>query len=630
MICVGNSSRILQTALVAIALQLAASACSERPHTRSPEPRRITPLRPRMTSAADTASARKWMATVESELLRLVVARERAYFVQTTYITDDTQIIASDAEVAVMAYVGKKVAEAHKMGLFKMKLPAALSRKLQLLRVYLDLPAPPSTAARKELASIAGTLTAIYGKGKHCKAVNGKELCRSLGKLSKVLATSRNYDDLLDAWLGWRTISPPMREKFRRYVELSNAGARTLGFKNLGDLWKSRYDMSPAAFEREVERLWKQVKPLYRDLHCYVRAKLSAKYGADKVPPRGVIPAHLLGNMWGQTWENIFELVAPSWMKSTVDLTAILKKKQVTTNGMVRYAEAFFTSLGMPTLPKTFWSRSLFVKPRDREVVCHASAWVIDFDRDVRLKQCIKIDGEDFGTLHHELGHIYYYLAYHKQAVLFRSGAHDGFHEGVGDTVALSVTPGYLKTIKLLPPSASADVGLGFLMKMALEKVAFLPFGKLIDKWRWDVFAGKITPKNYNASWWALRKRYQGIGAPVVRSERDFDPGAKFHVPANVPYTRYFLATILQFQFHRALCKAAGHTGPLHQCSIYGNKKAGQMVWKMLQMGQSRPWGDALRAVTPGRKMDATAILSYFKPLHQWLRKQNQGQTCGW
>jgi len=299
---------------------------------------------------------------------------------------------------------------------------------------------------------------------------------------------------------------------------------------------------------------------------------------------------------------------------------------------MVRYGEGFFTSLGFPPLPGTFWERSMLTKPADRDVVCHASAWHIDLDQDVRLKMCIDITAEDFNTVHHELGHNYYQLAYSHQPVLFRDGANDGFHEAIGDTIALSITPEYLVKLGLLDKAPDASGDLGLLLSKALEKVSFLPFGLMIDKWRWEVFSGEIPPDKYNQTWWDMRLKYQGVAPPVARSEADFDPGAKYHVAANVPYMRYFLADILQFQFHRSLAQAAGCPAgtPLHRCSIYGNAEAGKRLRAMLALGKSEPWPDALEAMTGQRQMDATAILDYFAPLKKWLDEQNKGHPVGW
>jgi peptidyl-dipeptidase A len=425
-----------------------------------------------------------------------------------------------------------------------------------------------------------------------------------------------------------------MRPEFARYVDLANQGARELGFADDGAMWRAKYDMPPDDFAKELDRLWEQVRPLYLSLHAYVRAKLREKYGADLVPADGPIPAHLLGNMWGQTWDNIYPLVAPPSADPGFDLTRILQTRKTDYKQMVHYGESFFTSLGFAPLPKTFWERSLFLKPRDRDVVCHASAWDVDAVNDVRLKMCIDITAEDFLTIHHELGHNFYQRAYDRQPFLFRDSANDGFHEAVGDTIALSVTPAYLVKIGLLDkapdtsPDTSKDIGL--LLRKALEKVAFLPFGLVIDQWRWKVFSGEIPPEKYNQTWWELRRKYQGIAPPAGRSEADFDAGAKYHVAANVPYMRYFLADILQFQFHRALAQIAGCREPLNRCSIYDNKEAGRRLNAMLAMGESRPWPEALAALTGQRAMDATAIRDYFAPLQAWLDEQNKGKPVGW
>ena len=389
--------------------------------------------------------------------------------------------------------------------------------------------------------------------------------------------------------------------------------------------------MPPEAFTIEARRLWDQVKPFYEQLHCHVRAKLSETYGEDKVPLDEPIPAHLLGNMWSQTWDNLYDIMEPYEGVASLDITAALKEQGYDELKMTQTAEAFFTSLGLPSLPDSFYQNSLIKKPRDRDVVCHASAWDMGNGDDPRIKQCVEITEEQFGTLHHELGHIYYYLMYKKMPAVFKGGAHDGFHEAIGDTIQLSMTPSYLKEKGLIDKvENSKQATINKQMKLALEKIAFLPFGKMIDEWRWKVFSGEISPEEYNAGWWALREEYQGIRPGVERSEADFDAGAKYHIPGNTPYTRYFLSFIMQFQFHKSLCQAAGHTGPLNECSIYGNKTAGKKLGAMLAMGQSKPWPDAMEAITGQREMDASAIIDYFAPLNAWLEEQNQNRQCGW
>jgi peptidyl-dipeptidase A len=576
------------------------------------------------TKPPTLAEARAFLDRAQSKLLELSVEDERADWVKSTFITYDSEILAAKADENQIAATMQLAKESTRFS--HLKMPADMARQFQLLRLSLTLAAPSDPKEAQELTQIASRMEGIYGSGKYCPA-DGQ--CLDLDQLSDILRTSTDPAKLLDAWRGWHTISPPIRPLFQKYVELGNKGARELGFADTGAMWRSKYDMPANAFPAEMDRLWEQVKPLYLSLHAYVRWKLREKYG-DLVPASGPIPAHLLGNMWAQEWENIYPLVAPKDADPGYDLTAILKGRGTQPLDMVKFGERFFTSLGFAPLPKTFWERSLFVKPRDRDVVCHASAWDIDYVDDVRIKFCMEVNSDDFSTIHHELGHNFYQRAYDQQPFLFRDSANDGFHEAIGDTIALSVTPEYLKKIGLLPtvPDSSKDIGL--LLYKALEKVAFLPFGLMIDKWRWQVFSGEVPPEKYNESWWKLRLQYQGVAPPVARSEADFDPGAKYHVPANMPYARYFLADILQFQFHRALSKAAGCTDALNRCSIYESKTAGDRLNTMLAMGASQPWPKALGALTGQEQMDATAILDYFAPLKKWLDEQNRGKPLGW
>jgi len=579
-------------------------------------------------AAPTAAEAKRFLEEAEKQLLGLLVESGRADWVKSTYITGDTEALAAAANQRLIALNMQLAKQSRRFD--GMTLPAEMARKMKLLKLSLTLAAPSDPEQSAELTRIAAAMEGAYGKGKYCPpGAAGPPECLDLEQITRIMAASHDPQQLLDVWRGWHAVGRPMRPQYQRFVELANKGARELGFADTGAMWRAKYDMPPDDFAHEVDRLWEQVKPLYVSLHAYVRWKLREKYGA-LVPERGPVPAHLLGNMWAQSWENIYPLVAPADANPDYDLTSILKARGFDARRMVQSGERFFTSLGFAPLPATFWERSMFVKPRDREVVCHASAWDIDYVDDVRVKMCIDITSEDFVTIHHELGHNFYQRAYNKQPLLFRDGANDGFHEAVGDTIALSITPEYLVRTGLLEKAPDASKDIGLLLARALDKVAFLPFGLVIDQWRWKVFSGQTPPEQYNQAWWRLREKYQGVAAPGARSEADFDPGAKYHVPANVPYTRYFLAAILQFQFHRALAEAAGCHEPLHRCSIYGNREAGRRLIAMLQMGQSRPWPEALEALTGRREMDATAIVDYFAPLKKWLDEQNRGKPVGW
>lgn len=606
----GNASNRLFLLALLVPLQ----ACDS---SRQPEHARATP--------SPEPTVEEFIVRAEVELADQDLNINHASWLASTYINEDSQFVEARA---AKEYTLKSVEFASKVKQWDdVELDPNTRRKLDQLRGGIVFPSPNDETQAQELANIGSRMQAIYGEGKYCKPGGD---CMDLLQLSDILAESRDPDALKDAWIGWRTVSPPMREMYARQVSIANAGARDLGFENLSEMWRSRYDMSPDQFAEDVDAQWEKVKPLYEALHCHVRARLNAFYGDEVVPPTGKIPAHLLGNMWAQNWTNIYPLVKPEEPMQPLNITGLIEAKGLSELDMVHIGENFFSSLGFDPLPDTFWERSQFTKPRDREVVCHASAWDLDGQDDLRIKMCIQKNTEDFYTVHHELGHNYYQRAYKQQPFLFRNSANDGFHEALGDTIALSITPSYLMQIGMLDKEPPESEDLAMLLELALDKVAFLPFGLLVDKWRWQVFNGEITEADYNKGWWALREKYQGLAAPVTRTEADFDPGAKFHIPGNTPYARYFLAFIQQFQFHRALCATAGYQGPLHRCSIYGSAEAGEKLRAMMTMGSSRPWQDAMEAVTGQRELDASALMDYFAPVKAWLDEQNKDRQCGW
>ena len=568
----------------------------------------------------------RFLADAEARLRDLSIECQTAEWVYSTYLTPDTETLSTKANMRLIATTVELAKRS--TSLVAQGGSAEEARKLRLLRLTLPLIAPSDPAESEELARRVASMQGTYAKGRH--TLRGTSEPLDLQSLSHVLEESRDPARLEDAWTGWHRVGRSVRPDFERYVELANRGARELGFADTGAMWRSKYDMDPHDFAHEVDRLWREVEPLYRALHAYVRARLVKFYGPERVDPKGPIPAHLLGNMWAQSWEGIYPLLAPPSSDPGLDLTQRLLERKVTPIDMVRYAERFFSSLGFDPLPPSFWERSMFVRPRDREVVCHASAWDLDGANDLRIKMCIEVTGEDFRVIHHELGHNYYQRAYAAQPFLFQDSAHDGFHEAVGDTIALSVTPSYLARIGLLDSAPDAEGEIGPLLHRALEKISFLPFGLLVDRWRWEVFSGAVSPAEYNSAWWEMRERLQGIAPPAPREAEEFDPGAKYHVSANVPYMRYFLAHILQFQFHRALVRSTAEAGPVHRASIYGSEEAGRRLRSMLEMGQRHEWPDALEALTGERKMEGGSLREYFRPLERWLEQENRGVPIGW
>ena len=564
---------------------------------------------------------------LDKNLRELWVKQSFAEWEKCTDVSDTTEAKAAAASEKTMRHLTMAINDSMQFNPIMEQLDPDTSRQLQLLRLA-GMPAPDDATKAQHLATVTTRMDSLYRKGKFCKSEND---CQELEALEKIMNESHDPQQLLKAWKAWHSVGKDIKPLYEKFVSFANEGAQGIGFADIGSMWRSGYDMSPDSFENEVERLWNEVKPLYDELQCYTRNRLEKKYSGKVDFPDRTIPAHLLGNMWAQSWNNIFSDIEPFKGQVSPDITPALVKQNYSPKKMVRLAESFFTSIGMDPLPDTFWQRSIFTKPKDRKVVCQASAWDMTFNDDIRIKMCININQEDLTTIHHELGHSYYFHYYHQLPVLYQSGAHDGFHEAIGDAIALSITPSYLKNVGLLKKvQHNSKALINQQMFLALDKIAFLPWGLLVDKWRWDVFSGKVPPEQYNDHWWFLRKKYQGITPPTQRSDDDFDPGAKYHIPANVPYTRYFLSFVLQFQFHEALCKATGHTGPLHKCSIYGNKVAGAKLIEMLKMGASKPWPDALEAITGSRQMTGTSLVQYFEPLSKWLKEHNSGQTCGW
>jgi len=585
---------------------------------------------PARAQAADTPeTARDFTRAAEARFNQLLVEDAQASWVYQTYITPDTEALAARSSSALTQF---NVETAKRAAAFAdlPGLDSDTARKLSRMRTLIVTPAPTRPGAADEAARLQTRLQGIYGKGQG--TLRGNPVSGS--DIEALMGSSRDPAELKQMWISWHdNVGAPMKDDYARMVGLSNEGAQELGYADTGALWRSNYDMDPEDFARLTEKLWQEVKPLYEELHCYTRSKLNERYGSDVQPAGGPIRADLLGNMWAQEWGNIYDIVAPPGAGDLgYDLGALLAAGNYDALKMVRAGENFFSSLGFEKLPASFWERSEFVKPRDREVVCHASAWDLDNVDDLRIKMCIKVNSDDFTTIHHELGHNYYQRAYNRQPAYYLDGANDGFHEAIGDMVALSITPEYLVQIGLLDraqvPGADKDTGL--LLRQAMDKVAFLPFGLLIDRWRWKVFSGEIAPDTYQQAWTDMRRQYQGIVPPAQRPAGAFDPGAKYHISAVVPYTRYFLARLLQFQFFEAACRQAGWKGPLHRCSFYGNRKVGEKLGAMLEMGASRPWPDALEAFTGSREMSGKPMLRYFAPLAKWLREQNRGMTCGW
>ena len=572
----------------------------------------------------------EFLANVELENKKDGPVIYSASWISSNFITYDSQKVIADYGTK---YTLKSLERSRQAASFdRLNTSKENRRMLNILKSSFVMPPPLDEMLASELSEITTNLEAMYGSGEHCFD-NGE--CYDLEAFESIIDNSRDPKELLRAWEGWHEIGKPMKPMYMRMVEIGNQGSVDLGYEGLSDLWFSKYDMPADDFLDDTDRVWNDVKPLYEALHCHVRAKLNEHYGDEVISKTGPLPVHMLGNMWGQSWSNIFDLVYEEKPDSKyIDVTKIIKEKSLSEIEMVEYAEDFFISMGFKPLPETFWERSLFVKPRDRSVVCHASAWNLDpANNDLRIKMCIEKNEEDFITIHHELGHIFYYQAYNHIPTVFQAGANDGFHEAFGDLLTLSITPDYLVDIGFISKDDAEEAKrdpIALLMKQALDGVVIIPWALMLDKWRSGVFNGEIDERNLNSSWWSLREEYQGINSSYPRSENYFDPGAKYHIPGNTPYTRYYLASIMQYQFHEALCNLIDYDGYLHECSIYGNKEAGDKIITTMAMGQSLPWQDAFENLTGSRQLSGKSILNYYAPLKKWLDEENKNRTCGW
>ena len=590
----------------------------------------VTSCVPSSEQTLSNQDLEEFLANVELENKKDGPVIYSASWISSNFITYDSQkVIADYGTKSTLKSLERSREAASFDGLDTSK---ENQRMLNILKSSFVMPPPLDEELASELSEITTSLEAMYGSGEYC--FDGEE-CYDLEAFESIIDNSRDPKELLRAWEGWHEIGKPMKPMYMRMVDIGNQGSVDLGYEGLSDLWFSKYDMPAEDFLDDTDRVWSEVKPLYDALHCHVRAKLNEHYGDEVISKTGPLPVHMLGNMWGQSWSNIYDLVYEEKPDSKyIDVTKIINEKSLSEIEMVEYAEDFFISMGFKPLPKTFWERSLFVKPRDRSVVCHASAWNLDpANNDLRIKMCIEKNEEDFITIHHELGHIFYYQAYNHIPTVFQAGANDGFHEAFGDLLTLSITPDYLVDIGFISEDDAEEAKqdpIGLLMKQALDGVVIVPWALMLDKWRSGVFDGEIDESNLNSSWWSLREEYQGINTSYERSENYFDPGAKYHIPGNTPYTRYYLASIMQYQFHEALCNLIDYDGYLHECSIYGNKEAGDRIISTMAMGQSLPWQDAFENLTGSRQLSGKSIMNYYAPLKEWLDEENKNRTCGW
>ncbi|NXX07699.1 ACE2 enzyme, partial [Larus smithsonianus] len=556
-----------------------------------------------------------------------------------TNITDETAQKMAEADAKWSAFYDEASRNASSFPLTSIQDP--LTRlQIQALQDRGSSVLSPEKYSR--LSTVLNTMSTIYSTGTVCKINNPSECLVLEPGLDVIMANSTDYHERLWAWEGWRAgVGRMMRPLYEEYVELKNEVAKLNSYSDYGDYWRANYEADyPEAYKysrdqliEDVEKTFEQIKPLYEQLHAYVRHRLEQVYGPKFISSTGCLPAHLLGDMWGRFWTNLYDLTVPYPAQPNIDVTSAMSEKKWDAIKIFKAAEAFFTSIGLYKMTDDFWNKSMLTEPTDgRKVVCHPTAWDLG-QNDYRIKMCTKVTMDDFLTAHHEMGHIEYDMAYSTQPFLLRGGANEGFHEAVGEIMSLSAaTPQHLKSLDLLEPTFQEDeeTEINFLLKQALTIVGTMPFTYMLEKWRWMVFRGEITKQEWTKRWWEMKREIVGVVEPVPHDETYCDPAVLFHVANDYSFIRYYTRTIYQFQFQEALCKAANHTGPLHTCDITNSTAAGQNLRELLELGRSKPWTQALESVTGEKYMNAAPLLHYFEPLYKWLQKNNSGRYIGW
>uniref|UniRef100_UPI0039BD93C6 Angiotensin-converting enzyme 2 n=1 Tax=Homo sapiens TaxID=9606 RepID=UPI0039BD93C6 len=516
-----------------------------------------------------------------------------------------------------------------------------LTVKLQLQALQQNGSSVLSEDKSKRLNTILNTMSTIYSTGKVCNPDNPQECLLLEPGLNEIMANSLDYNERLWAWESWRSeVGKQLRPLYEEYVVLKNEMARANHYEDYGDYWRGDYevngvdgyDYSRGQLIEDVEHTFEEIKPLYEHLHAYVRAKLMNAY-PSYISPIGCLPAHLLGDMWGRFWTNLYSLTVPFGQKPNIDVTDAMVDQAWDAQRIFKEAEKFFVSVGLPNMTQGFWENSMLTDPGNvQKAVCHPTAWDLG-KGDFRILMCTKVTMDDFLTAHHEMGHIQYDMAYAAQPFLLRNGANEGFHEAVGEIMSLSAaTPKHLKSIGLLSPDFQEDneTEINFLLKQALTIVGTLPFTYMLEKWRWMVFKGEIPKDQWMKKWWEMKREIVGVVEPVPHDETYCDPASLFHVSNDYSFIRYYTRTLYQFQFQEALCQAAKHEGPLHKCDISNSTEAGQKLFNMLRLGKSEPWTLALENVVGAKNMNVRPLLNYFEPLFTWLKDQNKNSFVGW
>jgi len=446
----------------------------------------------------------------------------------------------------------------------------------------------------------------------------GKEV--TTNNIDDILKTETNLQKRLDAWEASKEVGKGLKAGLVNLRRLRNETVQALDYPDYFSYQVSDYGLTTSDMMDMMKRLNQELRPLFRELHTYARYELAKKYGVKEIPD--YLPAHWLPNRWGQDWSSMLDVEG-------LNVDSILSTKSP--DWIVKEGEALYKSLGFPALPESFWLKSnLYPYPADSTLKKnnHASAWHLDLDRDVRSLMSVEPNAEWFETSNHELGHIYYYLAYTTPDVppVLRNGANRAFHEALGSMMGMAaMQKPYLAGRGLIPADTKTD-SIQIMLKEALNFAVFIPFAAgTMSEFEKALYADNLPESEFNNKWWALVKQYQGIVPPNERGDQLCDACTKTHINDDAAqYYDYALSYVILFQLHQHIAEKILHQPPT-ATNYFGNKEIGDFLKKLMSTGATKNWRDVMKEAT-GEDMNAKSLVRYFDPLMTWLKKQNSGR----
>ena len=565
--------------------------------------------------------ADKFITAYTDQFVKLYYQSAQAEWRSNTHIVEgdsSNRIATQQANEALASFTGSKenIEKAREFLSKKDQLSEIQVKQLErILYAAANNPQTVPELVEKRIKAEAEQVEKLYGFN---FSLRGKDI--SPNDMDEILRTSSDPDERLAVWTASKEVGKDLKSGLADLKELRNKTVQALGYDDYFAYQVSDYGMSTAEMMALNQRLVSELLPLYRELHTYARYELAKRYGVKEVPD--MLPAHWLPNRWGQDWNAMVNVEG-------VDLDGALSDKP--REWLMEQGERFYKSLGFGPLPASYWEKSsLYPLPEDAgyKKNNHASAWHMDLQEDVRCLMSIVPNRDMYETVHHELGHIYYFMAYTNPNVppLLREGANRAYHEGIGSLMGLAaMQKPFLAGLELIPESAGSD-DMQSLLKEALNYVVFIPWSAgVMTEFEHDLYATDLSADQYTARWWDLKKKYQGIVAPNERGPEYCDPASKTHINNDAAqYYDYALSFVLLFQLHDHIAGKILHQDP-RATNYYGSKEVGTFLQGILEKGASGDWRKMLKEKT-GEDLSARAMLSYFEPLMGYLKEQNKGR----